>query len=159
MGVDHLTALDLVVGSAAKPKRQRKRVSIPDVVAPNTKLRLEAAARIAFPDGSISVSALRREAAAARLTIYRIAGKDFTTLANIEEMKTTCRVQAKGHASTSRKPTTGDGSGSSATGSEPSALAALRATAKVLKESLPPTSRQSTTQKPAGAPVIPMRSR
>ena len=53
MAVDHLTALDLVVGSAAKPKRQRKRVSIPDVVAPNTKLRLEAAARIAFPDGSI----------------------------------------------------------------------------------------------------------
>src|SRR5882724_3089208 len=89
VAVDHLTALDLVVGSAAKPKRQRKRVSIPDVVAPNTKLRLEAAARIAFPDGSISVSALRRESAAARLTIYRIAGKDFTTLADIEEMKTT----------------------------------------------------------------------
>jgi hypothetical protein len=86
VAVDHLTALDLVVGSAAKPKRQRKRVSIPDAVAPNTKLRLEAAARIAFPDGSISVSALRREAAAGRLTIYAIAGKHFTTLADIEEM-------------------------------------------------------------------------
>ena len=61
-------------------------------ITDRTPLRLDAAAQIAIPDGSISVSALRREAAAGRLTIYRIAGKDYTTLADIEEMKTSCRV-------------------------------------------------------------------
>jgi hypothetical protein len=39
---------------------------------------------LAFPDGSMSASGLRREAARGRLVIERIAGKDYTTLANIE---------------------------------------------------------------------------
>ena len=38
------------------------KVSIPDNVTPDTMLRLEAAAALAFPDGSMSVAALRREA-------------------------------------------------------------------------------------------------
>ena len=59
-------------------------------------LRLEAAAAIAFPDGSMSVSAMRREAAAGRLTIYRIAGKHFTTLADIEGMKLIMPRPSKG---------------------------------------------------------------
>jgi hypothetical protein len=122
-------------------------------------LRLEIAAQIAFPDGSMSVSAMRREAAAGHLTIYRIAGKDFTTLADIEEMKTRCRVQAKGHDSTFKGLKTDNRCGLSETGNEPSALDALKATAKLLKENLPPTSPASTTPKQAEAAVIPMPSK
>ena len=59
-------------------------------------LRLQAAAALGFPDGSMSAGALRRQARAGRLAIYRIAGKDYTTLNDIEGMKTACRVQSKG---------------------------------------------------------------
>ena len=48
-------------------------------------LRLHVAAAEAFPDGSMTASGLRREAARDGLVIERIAGKDYTTLANIEE--------------------------------------------------------------------------
>ena len=44
----------------------------------------------------MSASGLRREAARGRLVIERIAGKDFTTLANIERMRELCRVEARG---------------------------------------------------------------
>ena len=74
---------------------------------PNAMLRLETAARVAFPDGSVTANALRPEASAGHLTIYRIAGKHFTTLADIEGMKKQCRVQAKGRIST----TTSSGAG------------------------------------------------
>jgi hypothetical protein len=125
----------------------------------NTKLRLGAAAAIAFPDGSMTVNAMRREAAVGHLTLYRIAGKDYTTLADIEEMAQACRVQAKVHDSRSSKPKAARPSGTSATGSEPSALAALKANAQRLRESLPPTSSPSTTPAPAEAAVIQMRSK
>jgi hypothetical protein len=67
----------------------------PEKVTPDTPLRLEIAAVIAFPDGSMTAAGLRREGARGRLVIERIAGKDFTTLANIERMRELCRVQAK----------------------------------------------------------------
>ena len=63
-------------------------------------LRLGVAAAIAFPDGSMTASGLRREAARGRLVIERIAGKDYTTLANIERMRKLCRVEAKAQGST-----------------------------------------------------------
>src|SRR6185437_4825357 len=69
-------------------------------VGPNTPLRLGVAASLAFPDGSMSASGLRREATRGRLVIERIAGKDFTTLANIARMRELCRVAAKAPAST-----------------------------------------------------------
>ena len=69
-------------------------------IEPGTPLRLSVAAKLAFPDGSISSSGLRKEAARGRLLIERIAGKDFTTLANIEQMRELCRVLAKGQGST-----------------------------------------------------------
>ena len=62
---------------------RRKAPVIPDNVTSDTMLRLEAAAALGFPDGSMPVAALRREAQAGHLTIYRIAGKDFTTLATL----------------------------------------------------------------------------
>ena len=58
-------------------------------------LRLAVAAALAFPDGSMTASELRREAARGRLVVERIAGKDYTTLANIERMRELCRVEAK----------------------------------------------------------------
>ena len=60
-------------------------------------LRLSVAAKIAFPDSSMTASGLRREAARGRLIIERIAGKDYTTLEAIENMRKLCRVQAKDH--------------------------------------------------------------
>src|SRR5947209_6379821 len=61
----------------------------------DTPLRLSIAATVAFPDGSMTASSLRRESTRGRLVIERIAGKDYTTLGNIERMRELCRVQAK----------------------------------------------------------------
>jgi cell division septation protein DedD len=137
--------------------RKRKPVSVPDTVDPNTMLRLDAAARIAFPDGSMSVSAMRRLAADKLLTIYPIAGKHFTTLADIEEMKTSCRVQAKVQGSRCSKPKAERPSGISATDSGRLERAAARASLLKLRESLPTTSSASMIRAPAA--VIPMTSR
>ena len=38
---------------------------------------------LAYPDGSMTASGLRREAARGRLAIERVAGKDYTTLADL----------------------------------------------------------------------------
>src|SRR6516165_3016253 len=95
-------------------------------------LRLAVAAKVAFPDGSMSASGLRREARRGRLVIERIAGKDYTTLACIERMRELCRVKAKvpdcgsappgAEARASPRPF-----GSSSTASATSPQAALRA--------------------------------
>src|SRR5689334_21524355 len=58
-------------------------------------LRLAIAAAVAFPDGSMTASGLRREGARGRLIIERIAGKDYTTLFHIERMRELCRVKAR----------------------------------------------------------------
>src|SRR5262245_47486252 len=66
-----------------------------DQIADDTPLRLGLAAALAFPDGSMSASGLRREAARGRLAIERIAGKDYTTLRAIQHMRERCRVEAR----------------------------------------------------------------
>src|SRR6478672_11185891 len=68
-------------------------------VGPDTPLRLEIAAALAYPDGSMTASGLRREAGRGRLAIERVAGKDYTTLAAIEDMRALCRVEARVPAS------------------------------------------------------------
>jgi hypothetical protein len=65
-----------------------------DNTPPDAPVRLADAAKLAFPFGGMTASGLRREAQRGRLVIMRIAGKDFTTLSAIEEMKTACRVPA-----------------------------------------------------------------
>src|SRR5262245_14731103 len=60
-------------------------------ITPETPLRLKTAVRLAFPDGGMTVSGLRREAAKGRLAIETIAGKQFTTLNAIQEMRKQCR--------------------------------------------------------------------
>jgi hypothetical protein len=72
-----------------------------DQVKPDMPLRLSVAAALAYPDGSMTASGLRREAARGRLVIERTAGKFYTTLSNIERMRELCRVQAKALDSTS----------------------------------------------------------
>jgi hypothetical protein len=69
--------------------------SLPPVIGLDTPLRLEKAAQIAFPDGSMTASSLRREAKRGRLQIERIANKHFTTLRAIERMREQCRENPK----------------------------------------------------------------
>src|SRR5262245_46718183 len=66
-------------------------------VTPDTPLRLRIAAALAYPDGSMTASGLRKEAGRGRLVIERTAGKDYTTLAAIEDMRRPCRLQPRGH--------------------------------------------------------------
>src|SRR5271166_407365 len=75
--------------------KQKQSPALPDKVDPSAPLRLEIAAVIAFPDGSMTASGLRREGARGRLTIERIAGKDYVTLRSIEAMRTKCRDQVR----------------------------------------------------------------
>lgn len=59
----------------------------PKGVGLHDPLRLAVAVAMAFPDGSMTASGLRREGARGRLVIERIAGKDYTTLFYIERMR------------------------------------------------------------------------
>ena len=72
---------------------------LPRTIDRNAPLRLARAAELAFPDGGMTASGLRKEAAKGRLTIYRIANKDFVTLAAIDEMLAACRVDEPKRAS------------------------------------------------------------
>jgi hypothetical protein len=67
----------------------------PRNVGPNTPLRLAVAASLAYPDGSMTASGLRREAKRGRLVIERTAGKDYTTLGHINRMRELCQLEAK----------------------------------------------------------------
>src|SRR5947209_3370217 len=73
---------------------RRLRPNIPDraVLCDDDPLRLDIAAALAFPDGSMSVASLRRERDRGRLTVERIGGKDYTTLRFIREMREKCRL-------------------------------------------------------------------
>jgi hypothetical protein len=117
-------------------------------------LRLEIAARLAFPDGSITASGLRKERNRGRLVTELIAGKEFTTLADIQRMRELCRSEAKAPASGQRsdaRTRAGRGAnpaGISSTESENLALASVLATADALQrkrnKSSPPTSPPNT---------------
>ena len=92
-----------------QPKRRRqrapdklhipRRIPLPETITPTTPLRLDVAARLAFPDGSMTASGLRREGRRGRLVIERIAGKDFTTLHHNEDMRLKCRDQQRAQGS------------------------------------------------------------
>src|SRR5690349_715012 len=80
---------------SARPARPRTRPSLarsagksrPETYPVDCPLRLSIAAKVAFPDGSMTASGLRREAQRGRLVIERVAGKDYTTLAAIKDMR------------------------------------------------------------------------
>jgi hypothetical protein len=131
-------------------------------VGDDTPLRLAVAALLAYPDGSMTASGLRREAARGRLVIERTAGKDYTTLAAIEKMRALCRVQGKVLArgfdpksGTPRARSESGPSGSSETGRAKSARAALQKIARAPSARLANTSSTSQT---VPAAVIPLKS-
>jgi hypothetical protein len=113
-------------------------------VGDDTPLRLAVAAALAYPDGSMTASGLRREAARGRLVIERTAGKDYTTLAGIEKMRALCRVQgnalAYGFDPRSGTPVRSESgqSGSPETGRAKSARAALQKIARAPSARLDP---------------------
>ena len=100
-------------------------------VAGDSPLRLVVAARLAFPCGGMTASGLRKERDAGRLRVERIAGKEFTTLNAIKDMRDLCLVRQKACGS-GLSPQAGtpmgrsvEPSGSSRTESAELALAAL----------------------------------
>lgn len=132
----------------------RPRLPSREEVGSATPLRLEVAAALAFPDGSMTASGLRRERARGRLVVERIAGKDYTTLANIERMRELCRVVTKDPVSIfARGELTGQGtidrSGSSAMETIRQARAALHTTLMEQNEPSPRTSPTSIQKRPA----------
>jgi len=74
-----------------------------DNTDPNAPLRLSVAAEHAFPFAGMTASGLRKERDRGRLTTWMIAGKEYTTLNAIEEMKQLCRVEAQDRTSGSEK--------------------------------------------------------
>jgi hypothetical protein len=128
-------------------------------ITDDTPLRLDVAAKLAFPDGSIGLSSLRREAARGTLQVWRVAGKHMTSLAAIRKMLDQCLVTPSPPDSGSGQPLTIEKpSGSSSTAAVRSARDAAKMRAEKLKLSSPPTSPPSTIL-PHGGTVIPMKSR
>src|SRR5262245_13636022 len=141
-----------------------------DSIKPDTPLRLDVALKIAFPQGGMTLSGLRRELKRRSKQggcglIETIARKDFTTLNAIEKMRELCRGDQQGQDSGSnlKKSTpTASGSatraGSSVTERAKSARASLEKTARELKPRSASTSPRSTAPLPASAVVIPLRA-
>src|SRR5262245_53631193 len=131
-------------------------------INPDTPLRLKTAVRLAFPDGGMSVSGLRREAAKGHLAIETIAGKQFTTLNAIEEMRKQCRDNQRGHGfgSNPNAKKTEDCAnaqrGLSATERARLARAALEENARTLNARLPDTSPANTSRQNSTT-VIPLK--
>ena len=67
----------------------------PDKIGPDEPILLKAAAEIAFPDGSMGVSGLRRERDRGNLIVERICGREYVTLAEIGRMREKCRARRR----------------------------------------------------------------
>lgn len=70
---------------------------LPDrtALAADTPIRIAVAAALAFPDGSMKAGGLRRERDAGRLETWITAGKEYTSLAAIDEMTRRCREERR----------------------------------------------------------------
>ena len=73
----HLAPVNARAGGSPTGTGTMKRTTLPsrDEIRPDAPLRLNIAASLAFPDGSMTASGLRREKARGRLVVERIAGK------------------------------------------------------------------------------------
>jgi hypothetical protein len=127
------------------PKREPSNIDR-SAIGPDTPLRLDVAARIAYPDGSMKASGLRSEIRKGRLEYERTAGKQYVTLAGIERMRELCRDAPKDPASTSANAAGASPSGSYSTEKMKSAQAAAEMVANRLKGLSPITSVESTSQ-------------
>lgn len=133
-------------------------------LAPDTPLRLAEAAKIAFPDGSIGVRQLRTERDKGKLSTFMIAGREFTTLADIAEMIERCRAKPGrrdcGGDQPSRPAPGGAAvpeSGSSSIAADSAAQDAARARIAKLRRPSPTTSRKATRRRRT-ARVVPLSS-
>jgi len=118
----------------------------PSIIGPEDLLRLDVAAALAFKDGSMTISGLRREAHRGRLAVWRVAGKDYTTLRAIDEMKRRCRAHPSAPGSTSMNVLDEKRSGLSATAPDKSAPDALQAIASGLIKPSTSTGGRNSTQ-------------
>jgi hypothetical protein len=126
-------------------------------IGEDTPLRLDVAAKLYFPDGSMSGRSLQREAGRGNLEVMHIAGKTFTTLADIGRMCAKCRVRSGPPGSTCEKPDPAAApSGSSRTAASNTALARARTISRKLKQRLPTTFEPDHA--PASGKVIRLRS-
>jgi hypothetical protein len=135
-------------------------------VGDDEPLRLKVAAALAFPDGSMTASGLRREASKGNLALERIAHKDYTTLRAISEMRKKCRVEAKvqdsgcnlpektGRGASSNRP-----SGSSEKAQQSVALDAARAKLSKLRKHSGTISMPSPQSEPATLTLLTSPSR
>jgi hypothetical protein len=83
------------------------------------------AAALAYPDGSMTASGLRKEAQKGHLILERTAGKYYTTLAAITRMRELCRQNPKIRGSDCIKPLETNADLSSTPPLGPSATAAI----------------------------------
>lgn len=75
----------------------KRPLTIPDrsLITDDTPLRLAVAAEVAFPQGGMTASGLRKERDAGRLVTELVAGREFTTLGDITRMREMCRRTVK----------------------------------------------------------------
>jgi hypothetical protein len=133
-----------------------------DEIGHDTPLRLKTAVEIAFPLGGMTVSGLRSEARKGNLVIEEIAGKQFTTLRHIEEMREKCRDNRKGQgcgSNRSAKRMEGSANGQhglSVTERARLARAALEESARTLNVRSPNTSPSNISHQSSGT-VTPLK--
>jgi len=122
-----------------------------ETIEKHLPIRLKTAAKIAFPNGSVTVRALQKEIKSGGLIAWLVGGKYLTSLNEIERMLETCRM-------TPSRPDSGTvsqggqnkaavpkkASGSSFTTDANLARDAAKATARALKERLQSSSLQTT---------------
>lgn len=88
----------------------KRPLQIPDrsEITDDTPLRLAVAAALAYPDGSMTASGLRKERDTGRLVTELTAGKEFTTLADIGRMRELCRRKVEPRPSIRAPRSSGD---------------------------------------------------
>jgi hypothetical protein len=130
----------------------------------DTPLRLEVAVKLAFPAGGMTAAGLRTEIRRGTLPVEIIAGKQFVTLAGIDQMRETCRAPAKEQDSdsnpqsgTSRAKSSDQKPTSSGTEKLSAARSALRQTLNRRTSCSPSTSVQSG-KSAESATVVPLKS-
>jgi hypothetical protein len=152
------------LGGANVPRSTDQPVTLNAEIGPDTPLRLGVAVKLAFPAGGMDVAGFRKERDRGNLAVEKIAGKEFTTLRNIEEMREKCRVK-RGQLDCDLGPTPtpktgksgGAQPGSSATDHTSSARAALVRNVNARKKNSANTS-PANTSRPESANVIPLKS-
>ena len=137
--------------------------ALPADINSDKPLRLDIAAKIAFPDGTMGAAGLRKERDKGRLITEMIAGKEYVTLAEIDRMREKCRVQPKVPVSfggrkaerlTDQSAARQDGT--SRTSGSDTALDLAEMTAMRLKNSFRPISPKNTRRQDS-ATVTPIK--